>query len=336
MSPPAALGWALCCAALTACDATSGAERDDTTPTPVVPAGHPCPELALAPEASRRWDDGEVAPLALRLPTPPGIAVRVTQGNDGLFSHRGPERYAWDFGVELGTPVHAAAGGVVVWVEDGMSAFGPEPEHRDDANFVVVDHGGGLFSAYVHLAAGSARVLPGDVVAAGEILAETGLSGQMTGPHLHFHIENVWSESVPARFATPEGCTLLPAQDAFVTAWEAPLAAQTALSFAPPDAFSENGVSALEGLPARLFERDEHAAVLGRTTDESASEVWFLVLPPAGGTALFAQRFAVHAGRFTGRLDLRALAPGQYGVALVAGEGGPVSVPRSVRAAILN
>ncbi len=301
-----------------------------------IPEGHPCPELAFAPGESSLWNRSEVAPLALRLPTPLGRSVRVSQGNHGLFSHFGDERFAWDFAVELGTPVHAAAGGVVVWTEDAMTSYGPEPEYRLEANFVVVDHGGGLFTSYTHLAPDSAEVLPGDVVMAGDVLAATGLSGQMTGPHLHFQVENVWSQSVPARFATPEGCTLLPLQEEWVTAWDVPLAQSDVLSTMPEDAFVDNAVEVAVGFPGRLIERDELYNVSGFTRLEGATDVWFLVLPADGGDAVFAQGFKVDRGLFSGLLDLSELAPGQYGVALVASTGGGVSVPQSVRTAIVR
>lgn len=315
------------------CDAASGeGVEPDVTP----PAGHPCPDLAATPAESRLWSGTEVAPLALRLPTPVGERVQVTQGNDGAFSHFGEERYAWDFGVPLGTTVYAAAGGVVVWVEEGHTAFGPEPELRSEANFVVLDHGGGLYTNYVHLEVNSVLVRPGDVVGAGEALARTGQSGQMTGPHLHFHVENVWSESVPARFATPDGCTLVPLLDQWVTAWEVPLLDRDRRSTAPHDTYAEDGVIELVGLPARLIARHERVEIAGATTLDGAEVVWFLLLPPAGGTALFAQDFPVRDGRFRGRLELAEVPAGQYGVALVASQGGPVSVPRSVRLALVE
>ena len=320
-------------------DADTQAETDtspEETREAIVPPGHPCPEFALPPAGTAAWDDGTIAPLALRLPTPLGEPVRVTQGNDGAFSHFGDERFAWDFGVGLDTQVFAAAAGVVVWVEDTRTSFGVGPEFRLEANFVVLDHGGGLFTSYVHLEAGSALVAPGDIVRAGDVLARTGLSGQMTGPHLHFQVENVWSTSVPARFATPLGCEHLPRQDETVVAWSVPLAANDRLSEMPADSFLDNGVSELIGLPGRLFALAETPLVRGRATLPGATVVWFLILPPGGGNAIFAEDFAVVDGRFEGRIELVDVPADQYGVALVAGTGGAVSVPRSVRAAVVD
>lgn len=299
--------------------------------------GHPCPEWARTPLESRLWGPGEIAPIALRLPTPDGVEVSVSQGNDGDFSHVGDQRFAWDFAMPYGSPVHAAATGIAVWVEDSRIGAGPGPEWRELANFVVLDHGGGLFTSYVHLAVGSARVMPGDVVQVGEILAETGESGQLTGPHLHFQVENVWSESIPAAFATPSSCSWVPVLGELVVARGLALTDEARTSTLPSSTFAEDGVVDVVGLPARIFGRETPYPISGRAPARSATEVYFLVIPAEGGTAVFAQRFVVAPNRwFEGVLDLSAVAPGQYGIALVAGSGQAVRVPRSVRAAIIE
>lgn len=300
------------------------------------PDAHPCPEWERPPE-TRLWHQDEVAPLALRLPLPDGVEAVVTQGNDGTFSHFDDQRFAWDFAVPYGTAVHAAASGVVVWVEDTQVGAGPGLEWRELANFIVLDHGGGLFTSYVHLAPGSALVMPGDVVLAGQPLAETGESGQLTGPHLHFQVENVWSESVPAVFARGLSCDWVPMDGERVVARPVTLSTEASVSPLPGLAFEEDGVVDAAGLPARLLSRSDVYAVTGRAPARAATEVYFLALPPTGGTAVFAQRFDVAPNRtFSGTLDLTELPEGQYGWALVAGTGQAVRVPRSVRAAVID
>lgn len=330
-------------ALVTALGAACGTSpKVDPTPLP----DHPCPDLALAPRESSVWRDavasGDPVPLALALPIPPDTDVVVTQGNHGELSHSGDQAYAYDFGVGLGTAVYAAAPGVVVWMEDDHDRYGPDESFREDANYVVLDHGGGLFTAYVHLAQGGVDVVPGDVVAAGERLGTTGLSGQLTGPHLHFQVENVWSESLPARFVdvVHGGCALYPQEGQTVrtnTSASAWLIGRDELSDVPADAFAEDQVDDLQGFPARLFERGERPTISGHATLAGATEVVMLFLPPEGGTALAVRRFKVDAdATFSGVLDLRDVAARAYGLAFVAGSGGPVSVPRSVLATVVE
>jgi len=81
-----------------------------------------------------------------------------------------------DFPAVPGTPVLAAAGGVVV-----VQEFHPEYGHM-----IEIDHGNQLITRYAH----SSRVLVkmGDLVKRGQKIAEVGTSGRSTGPHLHFEV----------------------------------------------------------------------------------------------------------------------------------------------------
>jgi len=81
-----------------------------------------------------------------------------------------------DFPALPGTPVLAAAGGVVV-----VQEFHPEYGHM-----IEIDHGNQLITRYAH----SSKVLVkmGDLVKRGQKIAEVGTSGRSTGPHLHFEV----------------------------------------------------------------------------------------------------------------------------------------------------
>jgi murein DD-endopeptidase MepM/ murein hydrolase activator NlpD len=81
-----------------------------------------------------------------------------------------------DIGVGYGTPIHAAAAGVVVWAgwEGGYG------------NLVVVDHGGGLSTAYGHQE--RIAVSYGQHVGQGEVVGYVGCTGHCFGPHLHFEV----------------------------------------------------------------------------------------------------------------------------------------------------
>lgn len=57
-------------------------------------------------------------------------------------------------------------------------------------NYVVIDHGAGVYSVSAHLQPGSVLVHAGDVVAAGQPLGKLGTSGNSTEPHLHWQVCN--------------------------------------------------------------------------------------------------------------------------------------------------
>jgi murein DD-endopeptidase MepM/ murein hydrolase activator NlpD len=81
-----------------------------------------------------------------------------------------------DFGASYGTPIHAAADGVVV-------SAGPLGGY---GNATVIDHGNGLATLYGHQS--SIAVTPGQHVSRGQIIGYVGCTGLCTGPHLHFEV----------------------------------------------------------------------------------------------------------------------------------------------------
>jgi murein DD-endopeptidase MepM/ murein hydrolase activator NlpD len=87
-----------------------------------------------------------------------------------------------DFPAEVGTPILAAAGGVVI-VQEYHAAYG---------NMVEIDHGNDLITRYAH--ASATFVKKGDIVKRGQKIAAVGSTGRSTGPHLHFE---VWVSGVP-------------------------------------------------------------------------------------------------------------------------------------------
>ncbi len=81
-----------------------------------------------------------------------------------------------DFGASWGTPIAAAAEGIVAF-SGVMHGYG---------NVVVIDHGGGVSTLYAHCS--SRQVSEGQSVARGQIIAHVGATGLATGPHLHFEV----------------------------------------------------------------------------------------------------------------------------------------------------
>ncbi len=80
-----------------------------------------------------------------------------------------------DFGVAPGTPVLAPAAGIVRLAQGPFTLEG---------NLVMIDHGMGLVTAYLHLSRIDVR--PGDHVTTGQPIGRVGATGRATGPHLHW------------------------------------------------------------------------------------------------------------------------------------------------------
>ena len=93
-----------------------------------------------------------------------------------------------DFMAEEGTPIFAAAAGVVVYAD-----FPPQY-----GNMIEVDHGNDLITRYAH--ASRKFVKTGDVVLRGTRIADVGRTGRATGPHLHFEVRQRGAALNPARF----------------------------------------------------------------------------------------------------------------------------------------
>lgn len=81
-----------------------------------------------------------------------------------------------DFRATIGTPVRSIAAGTVTW----------STRDTTGAEWIEVDHGDGIRSRYVHLDYRAVRV--GQKVAAGQVIAASGMTGRAVGPHLHFEI----------------------------------------------------------------------------------------------------------------------------------------------------
>lgn len=92
------------------------------------------------------------------------------------FNGRSALHTGLDFQANVGTPILAAAGGVVV-----VQEFHPEY-----GNMIEVDHGKDLITRYAH--ASRVYVKKGDLIKRGQRIADVGNTGRSTGPHLHFEV----------------------------------------------------------------------------------------------------------------------------------------------------
>jgi murein DD-endopeptidase MepM/ murein hydrolase activator NlpD len=105
-----------------------------------------------------------------------------------------------DFQADPGTPILAAAGGVVV-VQEYHAAYG---------NVVEIDHGNSLITRYAH--ASATYVKKGDLVKRGQKIAAVGSTGRSTGPHLHFEVLADGTFQDPQKFLVTGGSVLPPSE----------------------------------------------------------------------------------------------------------------------------
>jgi murein DD-endopeptidase MepM/ murein hydrolase activator NlpD len=93
-----------------------------------------------------------------------------------------------DFMAEHGTPILAAAGGVVVYSD----------LHPQYGNMIEIDHGNDLVTRYAHASKRIVKV--GEVVLRGARIAEVGRTGRATGTHLHFEVRQRGAPANPSQF----------------------------------------------------------------------------------------------------------------------------------------
>ncbi|MBS1187487.1 MAG: family metallopeptidase [Burkholderiaceae bacterium] len=100
-----------------------------------------------------------------------GFGVRIDP-----FSGRRAVHEGIDFSAAPGTPIVAAAGGVVISAE----------YHHEYGNMLDIDHGNDIITRYAHTS--RLHVNVGDIVKRGQHIADVGSTGRSTGPHLHFEV----------------------------------------------------------------------------------------------------------------------------------------------------
>lgn len=133
------------------------------------------------------------------LPWAAGNSYYVTQGNNGVYSHNSAyTRYGWDFAMATGTPVLSSAPGTVSKSVRGC-VQGDTSCNNGWGNAVVVCYGDATCSRYGHLS--SVDVSAGQQVGQAQRLGAVGSTGNSSGPHLHYQLENSSGTSIGSSFA---------------------------------------------------------------------------------------------------------------------------------------
>ena len=150
------------------------------------------------------WD---TSPYVLPFAVGETYRVELANCSSSYHSEQYPDKFAYDFVMEIGTPITASRAGTVIFIEESGVDF------NQPNNLVVVDHGDNTFAEYMHLTQGGAAVAVGDEVAQGDLIGYSGATGLAGYPHLHFIVvkdDPRWPyEAMPVTFrntaANPRG-----------------------------------------------------------------------------------------------------------------------------------
>lgn len=140
------------------------------------------PELAQIAAArairsdSQGWRQRFAWPVTGRISTLFG-SQRIYAGEPG----------AYHSGIDIARP----AGTVVLAPADGVVTLAADAPFTLEGRLLMIDHGMGLNSAFMHLSRIDVRV--GDVVRQGQPIGAVGMSGRATGPHLHWGLK--WEDA---------------------------------------------------------------------------------------------------------------------------------------------
>ena len=130
------------------------------------------------------------------IPIPRELLQRIDRSSP---AHVGKLQNAVDFIAPIGTPVLAAADGVVTHIKDDSNVGGPDASYWFYTNFITIKHSNGEYSRYDHLDYKSSKVKLNQKVHAGEEISKVGMTGYTYIPHLHFQVYvytgyNIWTD----------------------------------------------------------------------------------------------------------------------------------------------
>ena len=153
-------------------------------------ADAPPPLLGFYPQAGTLGQDLFVS-NHVDLQDGPGI-LDFACSDDTYDGHSGQDTGIRSFReVAIGVPVFAALEGRVFSIQFAVGGdlnWGATVSHFD--NHIILDHGGGVYTVYGHLARRSIKVKKGQWVPAGAQIGLTASSGNSSGPHLHFTVQS--------------------------------------------------------------------------------------------------------------------------------------------------
>jgi murein DD-endopeptidase MepM/ murein hydrolase activator NlpD len=112
------------------------------------------------------------------------VEISSAYGERGNKFHQGV-----DLRASVGTPVSAAADGEVVYVGTKIRGYG---------RMIVLKHRDGFYTVYAHHSRNLVKI--GEKVEVGQVIARSGRSGRVQGPHLHFELRR-GAQSIDPEYA---------------------------------------------------------------------------------------------------------------------------------------
>jgi len=125
-----------------------------------------------------------------------GVIMSSFGSRTDPFSGEGAIHTGVDLQAPMGTPVHAAADGIVIFAE-WSGGYG---------RLVKVDHGNGLQTYYGHMS--RLEVVTGQEIRRGDVLGFSGSSGRATSPHLHYEVRMGGTPVNPYQFLATSALSL--------------------------------------------------------------------------------------------------------------------------------
>jgi murein DD-endopeptidase MepM/ murein hydrolase activator NlpD len=153
------------------------------------------PELAQI--AAARAVQSSVAGWKQRFIWPAKGRISGRFGSQRIY--KGGEAGAYHSGIDIAP----GAGAPIVAPADGVVVLAAEQPFSLEGHLLIVDHGAGLNSAFLHC--DTLKVKVGDVVRQGQVIATVGMTGRATGPHLHWSLMWRGARLDPLLFAGPMG-----------------------------------------------------------------------------------------------------------------------------------
>jgi hypothetical protein len=251
------------------------------------------------------------ADIKIRLPWKQAETFGCIQGIRGNFTHHGLNEYAYDFEMPVGSTVTAAAAGRVVRIKQDGIEGGTRSRDFSGGNVVVLDHGRGLFTQYLHLNHQGVLVTEGEVVSAGQPIAQSGNTGYSTTPHLHFMVHDATGQSLPSSFLCVPGDGI-PKQGQLYTSQNTgrgttPYAGDSRF---PRQAFAGAGIVLTNSnMPGHLLQRSEVYWLRGYVASipESRKISVYLMGATGGRAKMWSFAEVGEDGFFEARLDLSSL-----------------------------